>query len=83
MIPQSYRFSHDLYVNSFLQVWLIDNQIYQVPPFRYINWYGEVYHLVRGRKLLGDMKYLTRPVKQSSEVVGIWTEDNWDVRRVN
>ena len=40
-------------------------------------------HLVRGRKALGDMKYLTRPVKQSAELVGIWTEENWDVKKVN
>ena len=83
MIPQSYKFSHRLYVNNLFQVWLIGNQIYQVPMFIYMNWYGEVYHLFRGRKLLGDMKYLMRPVKQSLEVVGIWNEDNWDVRRVN
>ena len=40
-------------------------------------------HLVRGRKVLGDMKYLMSSVKQAAEVVGIWTEDNWDMKRVN
>ena len=39
--------------------------------------------LVRGKKLIGDMKYLIRSVKQSTEPVGIWTEENWDVKRVN
>ena len=29
------------------------------------------------------MKYLTRSVKQAVEEVGIWTVDNWDVKRVN
>ena len=32
--------------------------------------------------MLGYMKYLMRPVKQAAEVVGIWTEDNWEVKRV-
>ena len=39
--------------------------------------------LVIGRKVIGDMKYLTRSVNRSEEAVGIWTEDNWDVKRVN
>ena len=30
-----------------------------------------------------DMKYLMRSVKQSAEAVGIWTEENWDVKRVS
>ena len=34
-------------------------------------------------KVLGDMKYLMRSVKRAAEAVGIWTEDNWDVKRVN
>ena len=34
-------------------------------------------------KVLGDMKYLTRSVKRTADAVGIWTEDNWDVKRVN
>ena len=38
--------------------------------------------LVRGSKVLGDMKYLMRSVKKAAEVVGIWTEENWDVKRV-
>ena len=44
--------------------------------FIYINWTDEVSRLVRGGKFLGDMKYLTRPVKRAAEAVGIWTEDN-------
>ena len=83
MLPQYYKFSHGLCLNNFLQVWLIGNQRYQVIPFRYINWADEVSHLVIGRKVLEDKKYLMRPVKQREETVEIWTEDNWDVRRVN
>ena len=82
IIPQSYRFSHGLCLNHFLQVLLICNQRDQFPPFGYINWAGEVYHLIRGSKVPRDMKYLMRPIKRSVEVVGIWTEDNWDVKRV-
>ena len=33
--------------------------------------------------MLGGVKYLMRSVKQAAEAVGIWTEDNWDVKRVN
>ena len=40
------------------------NQIYQVPPFRCINWADEVSNLVGVKKVLGDIKYLTRSVKQ-------------------
>ena len=40
-------------------------------------------YLVRGRKVLGDMKYLMRPVKRAADAVGICTEENWDVKRVN
>ena len=36
----------------------IGNQIDQVPPLKYINWDDKVSHFVRGRKVLGDMKYL-------------------------
>ena len=36
------------------------NQRDQVPPFRYINQDDEVSHLVRGMKVLGNMKYLMR-----------------------
>ena len=60
MLPQSYEFSHSLCLNTFLQVWLIDNQRDKVPPFRYISREDEVSHLVRGRKVLGDMRYSMR-----------------------
>ena len=83
MLPQYYKISHRLCLNNFFQVLLIDNQIDQVTLFKYINQADEVYHLVRGRKLLGVMKYLSRSVKRAEEVVGILTEDNWDVKRVN
>ena len=83
MICQSYAFSHGLCLNNSLQVFLIVNQRDRVPPFKYINWEDEVSHLVRGRKVLGDMKYLMKSVKQEAEAVGIWTEDNWDTKRVN
>ena len=33
MLPQSYTFSHGICLNTFLQVWLIVNQRYQVPLF--------------------------------------------------
>ena len=33
--------------------------------------------------MLGDMEYLLRSVKLAVEAVGIWTEDNWYVKRVN
>ena len=39
--------------------------------------------MVRGRNFLGDMKYLMRSVKRAAEAVGIWTKENWDVKRVN
>ena len=32
--------------------------------------------------MLVDTKYLMRSVKQAAEDVGIWTEENWDVKRV-
>ena len=83
MLPQSYTFYHRLCLNNFLQVLLIGNQRYQVTLLIYINWDDEVSFLVRGRRFLGDMKYLMRPVKQAAETVGIWTGDNWDVKRVN
>ena len=63
-----------IFFNNFLQVWLIDNQRYQFPPFIYINRADEVYHLFRGSKLLGDIKYLTKPVKLEAEAVRICTE---------
>ena len=59
----------------FFRVWMIGNQIYRVTPFKYINHTDEVYCLVRGSKVLGDMEYLMRLVKRSAEAVGIWTED--------
>ena len=34
-------------------------------------------------KVPGDMKYLMRSVNQAADEVGIRTEDNWDVKRVN
>ena len=83
MLPQSYTFSHDLCLNDFLRVWLIDNQRYQVSPFRYINWDDGLSHLVRGRKVIWDMKQLMKSVKQTEKAAGTWTEDNWDVKRVN
>ena len=52
ILPKSYKFSHSLCLNDFLQVWLIGNQIDQVLLFRYIYWDGEVSYLVRGRKML-------------------------------
>ena len=69
MFPQSYKISHYLCLNNFLQVWLIGNQRYQVPLFKYINHYGDVSHLVRGNKVLGGMKYLMRSVKRAVEAV--------------
>ena len=81
MLTQSYKFSHDVCLNNVLQVWLIGNQRYQIPPFRYIKWADEVSILVRGSKVLGDMKYLMRSVKQEAEVVVIWTEEHSNVKR--
>ena len=82
MLPHSYKFSHSLCLNNSLQVWFIVNQRYQVPLFRYINQDDDASHSVRGSKLLGYIKYLMRSVKQAAEVVGIWTEENWDVKSV-
>ena len=39
--------------------------------------------MVRGSKMLGYMKYFMRSVKRASDAVGIWTEENLDVKRVN
>ena len=33
--------------------------------------------------MLGDMKYLMGSVKRKAEALGIWTEENQDVKRVN
>ena len=71
MITQSYKISHGHCLNNLLQVLLIGNQRFQVPPFRYINQDNEMSHLVRGSKVLGDMKYLIRSVKRAAEVVRI------------
>ena len=67
ILPQSYGFSHVLWLNNYLQVLLLGNQRDQVPPLRYINRYDELYCLVRGSKVLGDMKYLMRSVKIAVE----------------
>ena len=83
MLPQSYTFSHGLCLNNFLQVLSICNQRDQVPPFRYINQDDKSYHLVIVMKVLGDMKYLMRSVKRAEDAVGILTEENRDVKRVN
>ena len=83
IIPQSYELSHRLCFNPFLQVWFICNQKNQVPPFRYINWHDEVSILVRGRKVVEDMKYLMRSFKPAAEAVIISSEENWDVKMVN
>ena len=37
MLPQSYKFPHGLCLNSFLQVWFIDNQRNRVTLFICIN----------------------------------------------
>ena len=38
---------------------------------------------VRVMKVLWDTKYLMRSVKRAEEAERTWTEDNWDVKRVN
>ena len=83
MLPWSYKFSHGLFLNNFLQVWLLGNQRDQVLPFIHINQAYGVPHLVIGRKVLGDMKYLMRSVKRAADAVGICTKENRDVKRVN
>ena len=83
MLPQSYTFSHDLCLNNSIQVWLICIQRDQVPLFIHINQGYAVSRLVIGRIVLGDMTYLMRSVKRAAKAVGIWTENNWDVKRVN
>ena len=83
MLPQSYTFSQGIFLNNLFQVWLIVNQRYHVPLSRYINHSGGVSHFFRGIKVLGDMKCLSRSVKRAEEAVGMWTEDNHDVERVN
>ena len=83
MLPQSYTISHGISFNNLLQVLFICNQRYQVPLSRFNNQYDGVSRLVRERKELGDTKYLMRSVIQALEAVGIWTEENWDTKRVN
>ena len=83
MLPQSYKCSHGLFLDNLLQVWLIGNQIDQLPPLIHINWYDEVSNLFRVSKVLGDTKYFMRSVKLKAEAVGIWTEENCYVKRVN
>ena len=83
MLPQSYKYSLGICLNNFLQVLLIGNQIYQVNPFRYINRDDEVSRLMRGSKVIGDTNYLMSSVKQEAEAVGIWAEENWDMKWVN
>ena len=70
-------------MNNILQVWVISNQRDQVPTLRYNNQDDQVSNSVRGGKVLGDMKYLMRSVKRAAEPVGIWTVENWDIKRVN
>ena len=83
ILPQSYKIYHCLCFHHFLQFWLIVSQRDQVYPFRCINWDNEVYHFVRESKLIGKLKYLMRSVKRTAEALGIWTEDNWNVKRVH
>ena len=82
MLPQSYTFSHGLCLNHLLHVLLICNQKDQVLrsdiSIRLIR-----FNLVMVIKVLGDVKYLMRSVKRAVDSVGIWTEENWDVKRVN
>ena len=83
MLPQYYKISHGIFLNNLLQVWLIGNKRYQVPPFRYIDWDIAASPLVRGVKVLGNMKYLMRSFNLAAEGLVFWTEENWDVKRVN
>ena len=62
---------------------MIGDQKDQVPLFRYIDQDDEVSNLVIVSKVLGGMTYLMRSVKRVTEVVGIWTEENRDIKRVN
>ena len=83
IFPRAYKISPGLCLNNFLQVLLIGNQIDQATLLRCMNWDNEMYRLVRRRKVLGDMKYLIMSVKRSAEEVGICTEENLYVKRVN
>ena len=62
MLPRSYKFSHSLCLDHFLQFLFICKQRDQVHQFRSINRYDEVSHLVRRSKVLGGMKYLMMSV---------------------
>ena len=46
MLPRSHKFSHGLFLNNSLQVWLIGRKIDHVIRFRYIKHDGEVSRLV-------------------------------------
>ena len=46
MLPQSYKFSHSLCLNTFPQFWFIGNKIDYILPFRYINGDDEVSHFI-------------------------------------
>ena len=83
MLPRFYKFSRCPCLNNFLQVWFIVNQRDQVSTFRHIIWDDEIPRFIIRIKVLGDMKYLMRSFKRASEAVGIWTEGNWDVKRLN
>ena len=48
-----------------------------------MNWYDDISSLVRRSKVIGDMIYLMRSFERAADAVGIWTEENWDVKRVN
>ena len=69
MLPQSYKLSLGLCLNSFTQVWLISNQRYQVPLFRYINQSDKVSHLVVEIKKIKDIIYFMRSFKIAVDVV--------------
>ena len=58
------------------------NQKHQVTPLRYINRADEVSRFVRGSTGIKDVEYLMRSVKLEAEAVGIWTEENWNVKRI-
>ena len=62
MLLLYHEFFHGHFLNNSLQVFLIGNKRYQVPPLRYINQEDEVSHLVRVRKVLEGLKYLLRSV---------------------
>ena len=83
MLTQYYKISHCVCLNNFLQVWLISNQRDPVNLFRYINWANEVPPLVRERTVVVDINCLMRLVILAAEAVGIWTKNDWDIKREN